>query len=147
MAATYRLTPLRRAGNVAVRSFVHLGIGDRNTYLLTVPGRKSGRRYSTPVILTELDGRRYLVSPYGEREWVKNARAAGTVELSRGRRSERPVIVEVGPEESAPVPAGVRAASPDHALVLRRHAGVPARGLRRRGASPPRLPARRPGVR
>lgn len=103
MAATYRLTPLRRVGNVAVRSFVHLGIGDRNTYLLTVPGRKSGRRYSTPVILTELDGRRYLVSPYGEREWVKNARAAGTVELSRGRRSERPVIVEVGPEESAPV--------------------------------------------
>ena len=103
MAATYRLTPLRRAGNVAVRSFVRLGIGDRNTYLLTVPGRKSGRRYSTPVILTELDGRRYLVSPYGEREWVKNARAAGAVELSRGRRSERPGIAEVGPEESAPV--------------------------------------------
>jgi len=103
MAATYRLTPLRRAANVAVRSFVRLGIGDRNTYLLTVPGRKSGRRYSTPVILTELDGRRYLVSPYGEREWVKNARAAGAVELSRGRRSERPVIAEVGPEESVPV--------------------------------------------
>jgi deazaflavin-dependent oxidoreductase (nitroreductase family) len=103
MAATYRLTPLRRAANVAVRSFVRLGIGDRSTYLLTVPGRKSGRRYSTPVILTELDGRRYLVSPYGEREWVKNARAAGALELSRGRRSKRSVIAEVGPEESVPV--------------------------------------------
>ena len=79
------------------------GVAPRHLYLLTVPGRRSGRRYSTPVILTELDGRRYLVSPYGEREWVKNARAAGAVELSRGRRSERPGIAEVGSEESAPV--------------------------------------------
>jgi deazaflavin-dependent oxidoreductase (nitroreductase family) len=103
LAATYRLTPLRRAGNVAVRSFVRLGIGDRDTYLLTVAGRKSGRPYSTPVILTERNGRRYLVSPYGEREWVKNARAAGVVELSRGRRRERRAVAEVTAEESAPV--------------------------------------------
>jgi deazaflavin-dependent oxidoreductase (nitroreductase family) len=103
VAASYRLTALRRAGNVVVRGLTRLGVGDRNTYLLTVPGRRSGRRYTTPVILTQLDGRRYLVSPYGEREWVKNARAAGAVELSRGRHRERPTVVEVLPQEGAPV--------------------------------------------
>jgi deazaflavin-dependent oxidoreductase (nitroreductase family) len=103
VADTYQLTLLRRAGNVVVRGLTRLGVGDRDTHLLTVPGRRSGRRYTTPVILTELNGRRYLVSPYGEREWVKNARAAGAVELSRGRHSERLAVAEAAAEESAPV--------------------------------------------
>jgi deazaflavin-dependent oxidoreductase (nitroreductase family) len=103
VAAAYRLTPLRRLGNVVVRTLVRLGIGDRSTHLLAVPGRTSGRRYTTPVIVTELDGERFLVSPYGERGWVKNARAAGAVELSRGGRSEQLPVVEVAAPEAAPV--------------------------------------------
>lgn len=47
------------------------------TGILTVCGRRSGRRYSTPVQLVLGGGERWLVAPYGEREWVKNARAAG----------------------------------------------------------------------
>jgi hypothetical protein len=51
-----------------------------------------------------LDGdRRWLVAPYGEREWVKNARAAGEVELTRARKTTRHAVEEVGPEEAAPV--------------------------------------------
>ncbi len=46
---------------------------------------------------------RWLVAPYGVVGWVRNARAAGSVALSRGRRSEVVRIAEVGPEESAPV--------------------------------------------
>jgi deazaflavin-dependent oxidoreductase (nitroreductase family) len=103
VASTYRLTPLRRLGNVVVRSFVRLGIGDKRTYLLAVSGRTSGRRYTTPVIVTELDGERYLVSPYGDRGWAKNARAAGAVELSRGGRSEELRVVELAAQEAAPV--------------------------------------------
>jgi hypothetical protein len=49
------------------------------------------------------DGRRWLVAPYGEREWVKNARAAGEVELTRARKTTRHRIEELGPEEAAPV--------------------------------------------
>ena len=56
--------------------------------LLTVPGRRSGRPRSTPVTLVEEDGQRWLVAS-GPAGWVTNARAAGQVELSRGRRSER----------------------------------------------------------
>ena len=35
-----------------------------------------------------MDGQRWLVAPYGPRNWVKNARVAGQVTLSRGGRSE-----------------------------------------------------------
>jgi hypothetical protein len=51
-----------------------------------------------------LDGsERWLVAPYGEREWVKNARAAGSVELTRAGRTTRWRVEEVGAEEAAPV--------------------------------------------
>ena len=49
------------------------------------------------------DGTRWLVAPYGEREWVKNARAAREVELTRARKTTRHAIEEVGPEEAARV--------------------------------------------
>jgi deazaflavin-dependent oxidoreductase (nitroreductase family) len=71
--------------------------------VLSVTGRRSGRRYSTPVQLAFLDGERWLVAPYGVVGWVKNARAAGAVELTRARRTERVWIEEVGPDEAAPV--------------------------------------------
>lgn len=74
-----------------------------NTYLLTVPGRKSGKPHSTPVTLVERGGQRYLVAPYGEVGWVRNARAVGSVTLSRGRARERIDITELAPAEAAPV--------------------------------------------
>jgi hypothetical protein len=49
------------------------------------------------------DGERWLVSPYGEREWVKNARATGEVELTRALRTERARVEEVDPVTAAPV--------------------------------------------
>jgi hypothetical protein len=39
---------------------------------LTVVGRNSGRPRTVPVIPVEVDGVRYLVSPFGESEWVRN---------------------------------------------------------------------------
>jgi len=73
------------------------------THLLTVPGRRTGRAWSTPVSLVELGGERWLVAPYGERNWVRNARAAGWVELRRGRRLERAGVAEVEPDVAVPV--------------------------------------------
>lgn len=103
MTASYRNRPLRRLLNVLVRPLARLGLAGRRTHVLTVVGRKSGRRYSTPVSLVFLDGERWLVAPYGEREWVKNARASGWVELTRARKTERVQVEEVGPDEAAPV--------------------------------------------
>ncbi len=71
--------------------------------MLSVEGRKSGRRWSTPVSIVRLGDERWLVAPYGERNWVRNARAAGWVELRRGRTSERLAVRELAPEEAVPV--------------------------------------------
>ncbi len=101
--ATFRKTRLRHLGDVLITPLARLGLAGRRTHILTVAGRKSGRPYTTPVQLVIQDGQRWLVAPYGEREWVKNARAAGEVELTRAGRTTRHAIQELGPDEAAPV--------------------------------------------
>jgi deazaflavin-dependent oxidoreductase (nitroreductase family) len=103
VAATYRLSAWRWVANVLVRALLQIGVGPRHTYLLTVRGRRSGQPYSTPVTLVEEGKRRWLVAPYGEVAWVRNARAAGQVTLSRGRLAETIAILELTPQEAAPV--------------------------------------------
>jgi len=65
-----------------------IGIGPRYMVLLQVRGRKSGRIYSTPVNLLEVNGHRYLVAPRGDTQWARNAAASGEVALVRGLRRE-----------------------------------------------------------
>jgi deazaflavin-dependent oxidoreductase (nitroreductase family) len=103
MPKPYRLSPGRRAINLVVRPLARLGLTGPRTHLLTVPGRRTGRLWSTPVSLIELDGERYAVAPYGDRNWVKNARAAGWVELQRGRRRELMSLEELRPGDAVPV--------------------------------------------
>jgi deazaflavin-dependent oxidoreductase (nitroreductase family) len=103
MADTYRLWEGRRLLNALVRVAVRLGVAPKRFYLLTVRGRKSGRPYSIPIIVLSRGGERWLIAPYGERAWVRNARAAGRVTLSRGRQRETLAVREVGPEEAAPI--------------------------------------------
>jgi deazaflavin-dependent oxidoreductase (nitroreductase family) len=103
LAKTYRVTPVVGFVNRLMRLLIRWNMAPAQTYLLTVPGWKSGNLYSTPVSLVQEEGRRWLVSPYGQVSWVKNARAAGQVTLSRGGKSETVRIQELGPEDSAPV--------------------------------------------
>jgi deazaflavin-dependent oxidoreductase (nitroreductase family) len=97
MATTYRLSVWRRALNGLVRVLLRPGLGPGRTYLLTVRGHKSGRLYSTPVTLVEDGDRRWLVALYGEVGWVRNARVAGRITLSRGGRSQGVATSELGP--------------------------------------------------
>lgn len=103
MAAAYQLSLWRRLLNALVRALLSVGLGPANTYLLTVQGRRTGRPYSTPVTLVEESGERWIVAPYGEVNWVRNARSAGRVTLSRGLRSETVNIIELRPYDAAPV--------------------------------------------
>ena len=89
--------------NALVRPLARLGLAGHRTHLLTVPGRKTGRLWSTPVSIVQDGGERWLVAPYGDRNWVKNARAAGWVELRRGRRRECLVVEELGSVDAVPV--------------------------------------------
>jgi deazaflavin-dependent oxidoreductase (nitroreductase family) len=64
-------------------------MGFSYNYLLEVRGRKSGKIYSTPIDLLELDGKKFLVAPRGRTQWVRNAEAAGEVTLKKGSRRQK----------------------------------------------------------
>jgi deazaflavin-dependent oxidoreductase (nitroreductase family) len=70
--------------NRAFGLLVGLGIAPGYMQLLQVRGRKTGRVYSSPVNLLQFDGKLYLVAPRGQTQWVRNAEAAGEVDLKRG---------------------------------------------------------------
>src|ERR1700730_16673375 len=103
MAATYHLSPARRAANRLVRLLLKLGLMPGSTYLLTVPGRRTGRPFSTPVTLVVEGGDRWLVAPDGDVAWVRNARAAGQITLTRGRHAETVPIRVLSATDAAPV--------------------------------------------
>jgi glyoxylase-like metal-dependent hydrolase (beta-lactamase superfamily II) len=79
------------------------GIGPAYVVTLEVPGRRSGVIRRTTLVKTSCDGEDYLVALAGESEWVRNVRAAeGRVVI--GRRERRAArLVEVPPEQRAPV--------------------------------------------
>ena len=92
-----------RLVNALFRTLIRLGLGASYRYILTVPGRKTGRLYSTPVDVIEVEGQRWLVAGYGPASWVANARAAGEVTLSRGRRSDRFRVEDTAATAAVPV--------------------------------------------
>ena len=92
--AAYRVTLPRRILNRVVRLWIRLGLPPRKYHILTVKGRRSGELHSTPVSVVQINEQRWLVAPYGPRNWVKNARVAGQVTLSRGGYSEEVTVEE-----------------------------------------------------
>jgi deazaflavin-dependent oxidoreductase (nitroreductase family) len=82
-------TAVEKIFNRVFGFLVGLGLGFSHNYLLEVRGRKSGKLYSTPVDLLELDGKRYLVAPRGRTQWVRNAEAAGEVTLKKGSSRQK----------------------------------------------------------
>lgn len=96
----------RRVFNPLAMKF---GIADAVT--LAVPGRGSGAEQRIPVIPVEVDGARYVVSTRGESEWVRNARAAGALELRTKDGARRYTVSEVPTSERAPIIEAYRAAA------------------------------------
>ena len=84
-----RPSATERLFNRAFGFLVGLGLVLPHNYLVQVRGRKTGRLYSTPIDLLELNGRRFLVAPRGRTQWVRNAEAAGEVTLKKGRTRVR----------------------------------------------------------
>jgi len=89
--------------NKVMMAVQKLGIPTGPAMVLTVPGRKSGQPRSTPMTPFEHAGGLYTVAGYPGSDWAANARAAGAGTLSRGRKSRRVKIVELGTEEARPV--------------------------------------------
>src|SRR5437899_2712956 len=79
----------RNVFNRTVRRLTRMGISVAGSRELRVRGRKSGEWRSTPVNLLTADGDRFLVSPRGTTQWVRNIRSTGEGELRVGRRVEK----------------------------------------------------------
>lgn len=94
---------VRFANRIAILA-MKIGIAPKYQFILGVQGRKSGKIYSTPVyIVMEDNSKRFLVSPYGEVAWVKNARAVGKITLTKGAETKEYKISELPFQESAPI--------------------------------------------
>ena len=89
--------------NKLMMALQKLGLPTGPAYVLTVPGRKSGKPRSTPMTPFDYRGALYTVAGYPGSDWASNARAAGIGTLSRGRRSRRVAIVELDAEQARPI--------------------------------------------
>lgn len=67
--------------------------------LITIRGRKSGEPRTTPIALIEIEGRRWVSSPFGDVNWVRNLRAAGEATLAIGRKQRPVTAIELSKEE------------------------------------------------
>jgi hypothetical protein len=104
VARTYRVGSSRRLVNTVIGPLTRVGLAGRHTYILTVRGRKTGRAYSTPVILIE-DGEHWLVASTP----VRAARSRGG-SPSAGARSV------AGDDQQGGVAASAAEASRRHPL-------------------------------
>ncbi len=105
MATHYRAPGwfTRNVFNQLVAFLTKRGMSVLGSRVLAVKGRSTGEWRTTPVNLLPYEGRRYLVAPRGETQWVRNLRAAGTGELRLGRRAETFRGRELTDEEKVPV--------------------------------------------
>lgn len=90
----------QRAINAVFRRLAEGGKGAPYLHVLTVTGRTSGRERSVPVDVMIVDGRRFLVAPYGQVNWVSNLRASKMATLRRGADVHSYDAVELEPAQS-----------------------------------------------
>lgn len=88
-----------KAANEVFRHLAELGISIAGTRALRVRGRRSGQWHGVVVNVLTVDGRDYLVSPRGNTQWARNARADGAVQV--GPRWHRRQVRAVEVADSA----------------------------------------------
>ena len=101
--ATSRAPSIVPILNPIIRRLLGAGLPFGPNVLLTVRGRRTGEPRTFPVAILELNGRRYVQSPFGEVNWVHNLRASGTAVLAKGRRREDVDARELPSDEAARV--------------------------------------------
>lgn len=107
MAVRYDQPNLAARGfNAVMRWLAEAGVSVMGTHVLRVRGRKSGEMRSVVINLMTVDGVDYLVSPRGNTQWARNARAAGDVELGPRWRSREARVTEIADDAKAPLLKG-----------------------------------------
>jgi hypothetical protein len=94
---------IAKAGNEVIRWLAEAGISIMGSHALRVRGRKSGEMRGVVINLMTVDGVDYLVSPRGNTQWARNARAAGEVEIGPRWRGRRVAVTELSDEAKVPL--------------------------------------------
>jgi deazaflavin-dependent oxidoreductase (nitroreductase family) len=76
--------------------------------VVEIRGRRTGRPIQVTLARWEVDGTPYLMSQYGETDWVRNLRAARRGELRHKGRTEAFTAIEVDGDERDRVIAAFR---------------------------------------
>lgn len=103
-----RLRPSRGVAlgrRVFRRILLRAGLAD----VIEVPGRRTGKPVQFTLARWEVDGTPYLMSQYGDTDWVRNLRAAGGGQLRHKGRTEAFTAIEVDGEERERVISAFRA--------------------------------------
>jgi deazaflavin-dependent oxidoreductase (nitroreductase family) len=90
-----------RVTNVLFRYLAEAGVSIAGTRALRIRGRRTGTLRPVVVNVLTVDGRDYVVSPRGNTQWSRNARAAGQVEVGPRWRSREVGVTEV-PDDAKP---------------------------------------------
>src|SRR5690348_6097293 len=101
--------------NAIAKPLLRAGMPMGYNGLLTTTGRRSGEPRTAALAIIERDGRRWVWSPWGEVNWVRNLRASGraTVTVRKQRKDVRAVElddaqrVQFMHETLAPIATGV----------------------------------------
>ena len=89
--------------NGAVGWLTRIGLPLAGSRVLSVRGRSTGEWRSTPVNPLRVAGERYLISPRGHTQWVRNIRVSGEGRLASGRHVEEFRVDEVGDDAKPPI--------------------------------------------
>ena len=103
LGGTSHVPPFIAWLNPLIGRLLRAGLPFGPNVLLTVRGRSSGLPRTFPVAILALDDRRFVQSPFGEVQWVRNLRASGEAILTKGRERETVVATELAPEAAGPV--------------------------------------------
>jgi deazaflavin-dependent oxidoreductase (nitroreductase family) len=94
----------RVANRISAAQFSAGILSPARAVTLEVPGRRTGRLISFPVVVADYQGGRYLVSMLGSHaNWVRNVRAAGGRAVLRRGGREQVRLEEIESGDRAPI--------------------------------------------
>lgn len=92
---------IARTLNRGIAKSASKNISPDGVVALEVIGRKSGRIVTFPLVMTVVDGQRYLASMLGESQWVRNVRTADGRAVLRSGGYEEVQLTEIPATERA----------------------------------------------
>ena len=121
MTVYHKPSGFTKMTNAVLSWFASMGLLPARMVTVEVKGRRSGSLRSAVVNTVEVGGQKYLVSPRGQTEWVRNVRAAGGEAVIHHGKRQGVRLEEVPVEQRAPI---IKAYLKENTMSTKSHFGV-----------------------